>query len=108
MIIKMSMSNKNNSFYAEALYENGVVTVKKGGYINPGFSTSIRGGKMSKKYRNDSNYVSEKYEIVKDCVFSSPSTAAQFVSGRSVDGYHVWKIAPKQNLGDYLKEKGLR
>ena len=58
--------------------------------------------------RADPTCVDSERNIISDCVFSSPSTAAQFVSGRSVSGYKAWKVDGKKNLGDYLKEKGLR
>ena len=108
MKIEMTLINRGGRFAADGIYDGENVIVKKGGYINPNFATSIRGGKLSRQYRADRNYVSEKFEIVDDCVFKSPSTAAQFVTGRSVDGYNAWKVSSGKSLGEYLKEKGLR
>ena len=108
MKIEMAIINKGGRFSAEGIYDGEKVVVKKGGIINANFATSIRGGKLSKQYRADRSYVSENFEILEDCVFKSPSTAAQFVTGRSVDGYNAWKVNNGQSLGEYLKEKGLR
>lgn len=108
MEIKMGISNKSGKFNAKAVYDGKSVVVKKGGFVNQNFAESIRGGKLSKQYRADRNYVSESFEILNDCTFKSPSTAAQFVTGRSVDGYNAWKVEDGKTLGEYLKEKGLR
>ena len=53
-------------------------------------------------------YTDSERNIIKECVFTSPSTAAQFVTGRSTNGYDTWKIEKKKNLGKYLEEHGLR
>ena len=50
----------------------------------------------------------ENGNILKNCEFTSPSTAAQFVTGRSTNGYEAWKVEKKLSLGQYLKDKGLR
>lgn len=108
MDIKVTIAPRNASCYAEAEYSENAFTVKKGGRINLDFAAHIRGGKIAKKYRNDPAYVGKDGTIIKDCVFTSPSTAAQFVTGRSTNGYDAWKVDSKTNLGKYLSEKGLR
>ena len=108
MKLEITISSKSGKFEARGIYDGKTVIVQKGGHVNPSFAQSIRGGKMSKKYREDKKYVSEHYEIIEDCMFKSPSTAAQFVTGRSVDGYNAWKVGSSQCLGEYLKTKGLR
>lgn len=52
--------------------------------------------------------MNESRTILKDCRFTSPSTAAQFVTGRSSNGYEVWKVEDGKSLGSYLKEIGVR
>ena len=108
MRIEIYMGKKTGKYYAEGTYEKNSVTVKKGGHINPNFAKSIRGGDTSRGYRENKEYVSSVFEILSDCHFHSPSTAAQFVSGRSVDGYNIWKVYNGQTLGEYLKEQGVR
>lgn len=108
MSILVKLAPRNGSCYAEGIFDNGILIVKKGGKINPDFASHIRGGTSAKKYRENPEYVDGEGNILKDCEFSSPSTAAQFVTGRSTNGYEAWKVEAKKNLGDYLKEKGLR
>ncbi len=106
--MKSFSTTRRGRFFATGVYSGESVIVKKGGVINPNFAESIRGGKLSKQYRADRKYVFDNFEILSDCVFKSPSTASQFVTGRSVDGYNAWKLENGQTLGEYLKEKGLR
>lgn len=108
MKINVKLAPRNGACYAEGIYEDGMLLVMRGGKINLDFADHIRGGNNARKYREDTNYVDVQGNILKDCYFTSPSTAAQFVTGRSTNGYEAWKVAPKKSLGDYLKEKGLR
>ena len=108
MEIMIKLAPCNGSCYAEGIYSDGIITVKKGGKINLDFAAHIRGGQSAKKYRENAEFVDTNGIILKDCTFNSPSTAAQFVTGRSTNGYEAWKVETKKSLGDYLKEKGLR
>jgi len=103
MKIEISMSTRDKSAFAYGIYTDGKVIVKTGGKINPVF----RGLEKIKKIRQDKGFVDENYCIIKDCEFASPSEAAQFVNGNISNGYRVWKVSGK-NLGDYLKEVGLK
>lgn len=61
---------------------------------------------VSKKvmaYRENQEYVDKNGIVIKDCIFGSPSTAAQFVNGSSTNGYVAWKVG-KQSLKEYLAE----
>lgn len=107
MQIEIYIKTKNNSCYADAIYTDEGITVKAGGTISEDFAEHIRGGNKIKAMRSDLEYVVDR-KIIKDCHFNSPSTAAQFVTGRSINGYEAWKVEKKISLGDYLKEKGLR
>ena len=108
MNINITLTNKNNTYSAIAVYDGKMVTVKAGAKLFPSFSSCIRGGKTALKFRDSAEYVDENYVLLKDCSFKSPSTAAQFVTGRSVSGYNAWKVDGKKTLGDYLKEQGLK
>lgn len=108
MQIEMTLTNKNRTYFAKATYDGKNVTVKAGTKIYPVFSSCIRGGKTAKRIRESDEFINSEYTLLKDCSFKSPSTAAQFVTGRSVNGYNAWKIDEKKTLGDYLKENGLR
>lgn len=108
MNIKVSISNHDGSCKAEAIYAGDKITVLKGGKISQDFAAHIKGGTFSKKMRENKEVVDSNGIILQDCEFSSPSTAAQFVTGRSTNGYSAWKVDKKVKLGDYLKSKGLR
>lgn len=108
MKIKVSLTSRASSAMADAIYEGETITVLPGGKISKDFALHIRGGKKAKSYRENLEYVDIDGNIIKACVFKSPSTAAQFVVGRSENGYRVWKTIGGKSLGEYLKEKGLR
>lgn len=108
MEVKVVLKPRTGTSYAEAIYDGEKMVVKAGGKVSADFAAHIRGGSTAKKYREDPCFVDAKGNIIKDCVFSSPSTAAQFVTGRSTNGYEAWKVDTKKSLGAYLKENGLR
>lgn len=108
MKIKLTISTRSKDVYAEAVYDGKIVKVLPGGRISEGFAEHILGGKKAKSFRDDTEYVDENRKIIKECIFNSPSTAAQFVTGRSTNGYEAWKVDKKKSLGKYLEEKGLR
>lgn len=107
MEVKIILTNHKKTYYAEAIYSDSQIVILEGATIFPEFASCIRGGKIAKSFRNNQEYVVNN-KTVKKCVFKSSSTAAQFVTGRSVNGYNAWKVEPKKSLGTYLKEHGLR
>lgn len=108
MEIKIHFTLKDGSAFADGVYDGDKTIVKAGGKVSEHFSSCIRGGTKAKRMRADPKLVNSERTIIADCVFDSPSTAAQFVSGRSISGYDAWKVEKKKSLGAYLKEKGLR
>lgn len=108
MKIMVTLTQRAGVASATAEYDGKIITVLAGGKISPDFANHIRGGKTAKAYRDNSEYVDKNGNILKNCEFTSPSTAAQFVTGRSTNGYEAWKVEKKLNLGQYLKDKGLR
>ena len=108
MKIHVTLSSKVYDEMAEAIYEGSIITVLPGGKIRLDFAEHIRGGRKAKSYRDNPEYVDAEGNILKECVFTSPSTAAQFVTGISTNGYEKWKVEPKKSLGEYLEEKGLK
>lgn len=108
MKVKIYLSMRDTDVKATAVYEDKAITVLPGGIISKDFAAHIRGGIKAKSFRENPEYVDSNRNIIKECVFTSPSTAAQFVTGRSTNGYEAWKVDNKKSLGDYLKEHGLR
>ena len=108
MKVHVTLQSAHRGVNAEAIYCGDTITVLPGGKISEDFADYVKGGKKSKSYRDNPEYVDGNRNIIKECVFSSPSTAAQFVTGRSDNGYLIWKVEKKKTLGAYLRENGLR
>lgn len=102
MKVSIFLTARNGDYSASALYEDGKVTVLKGSLIRMSFADHIRGGRTAKKYRDDPSVVDDNGIVKKDCVFSSPSTAAQFVMGSSTNGWHSWHVDKKTSLRKYV------
>ena len=99
MNIKISMQTRDNSAYADGIYDGEHTIVKAGGRI----SSQFHGSEAVRALRNDPNHVDGNGNILMDCEFNSPSTAAQFVNGNISNGLRVWK-ANGETLGQYLKD----
>ena len=102
--MKLILKSKQKAHYAEATYDENQTIVLKGSRINPvdsfpGMSETIKG------LRGDNTIVSDDGLLLKDLPFKSPSSAAQFVTGRSVNGYIAWRPDDKMSLKAYLKQK---
>ena len=100
MIVAISMKTRDGSAYAEGLYTPEKTIVKAGGKI----SLSFNGCDAVRALRENRENVDEKGYIIRDCVFTSPSTAAQFVNGNISNGRRVWKVEGK-TLGAYISEQ---
>lgn len=77
--------------------KEGKFIVKKGSIISPKIS-HFKVSKQVVSARGDKNIVGKDNVTLKDVVFKSSSTAAQFVSGASVNGKVAWKDKNKNNL----------
>ena len=103
--MELILKSKKGTHYAKGiLNSNGTVVVLKGSLISP----SITFENISKcvlDARNDRRLVNEKHLLISDIEFKSVSTAAQFVTGRSVNGKIAWRIDDKISLKDYYKQQ---
>lgn len=106
MKVEMFLIGRSGNYNARAFYENGIVIVKKGSKIRMSFADHVRGGNTAKKYREDKSIVDSAGITLKDCEFSSPSTAAQFVMGSSVNGWAAWHVDKKTSLRKYVDKCG--
>lgn len=84
------MESRLNKYDARGEYDGKSFVVKTGSKISPTFASHVDGGKAALLLRNDSMYVNSDGYVIKDCSFNSPSTAAQFVCGYSINGYRAW------------------
>lgn len=80
-----------------------IFTVKKGSKVSEeiSYSATFRGATTVEKYR--AQYVRDG-KVVSDAVFKSPSTAANFVTGRSTNGLAAWRDENGVSLKELLKK----
>lgn len=103
--MKLYLKSRGNNFNAVAQFEDGMIVVLPGSTVSLQFASHIRGGKTAKRYRSNPDFVNELGEVLQPCTFKSPSTAAQFVTGTSRNGYLVWKNQNKIPLKKILEEQ---
>ena len=102
MSLTLFLRTRGKPFHAEAEYDGSVMIVKKGAIVNTNLSGHIRGGTKSRSYLNNPEFVNENGLVLENCVFKSPSTAAQFVNGNSTNGLLAWKTREGIPLKDIL------
>ncbi|MBD5099710.1 MAG: DUF4357 domain-containing protein [Clostridiales bacterium] len=103
-MIRVVLKSKKELHYAEAIIDDKETLVLKGAKINliesfPQMSQALI------LLRRDRMLVSEDGVLLKDIKFTSPSTAAQFVTGRSVNGYIAWRPNDEISLKEYLGKR---
>ena len=105
--MKQKVFLKGRGYEATATYEDGKMVVHKESKI--GVPTTAKFKKTKKAYalREDNEIVRDGV-VIKECIFDSPSTAAQFITGGSRNGYDTWKVKKGYSLGKFLEDKGIR
>ena len=105
--MKLYIKRKNNSVNAVAEYDmvRKTFVVLKGSKVSDSIanSASFRGAKSIEKSRADGNVVDGI--VVRDVVFKSPSTAADFITGTSTNGLVAWKDENGTILKDLLRKE---
>ncbi len=101
--MKLILKSKKNLHYAEAEWDGEQIIVLSGSKINPMLAFPQMSEEI-KHMREDRKIVNEQNELLVDVRFTSPSSAAQFVTGRSVNGYIAWRPDDKMSLKEYLKK----
>lgn len=101
--MRLILKSKKNTHFAIADYSGRGIIILPGSRINTFLSYDAM-PKSVKMLRNNSEIVSQEGEVLKEVTFKSPSAAAQFVTGRSINGYVAWRIDDKISLKEYLKQ----
>lgn len=105
MNVKIYLRSKKNDIDATAVFdtETKEVTVKKGSQVSRyiGQSEKFRGAASVEKQRAESV---EGIKVIKDVVFKSPSTAANFVTGTSTNGWVAWKSEKGESIKQAYSE----
>jgi len=98
------IKNKNADATGEYYPDKKVFIVKKGSKVSADISRSekFRGANTIERQRD--RYVKNGI-VITDAVFKSPSTAANFVTGRSTNGHVTWKDKNGVYLKELLKEE---
>ena len=102
-MVKVVLNSRSGSHRADGVFDNNVVTVIKGSKICLSEAYANMPQKVKAK-RHDSNLVGDDGIVKQDITFDSPTAAAQFVTGRSVNGYIAWRPENKMSLREYLKQ----
>ena len=105
--MKKEIFIKGHGYEARATYEDGVIRVHKGSKIGFPTTAKFKRTKEAYKLREDAEIVKDGI-VIKECSFNSPSTAAQFITGGSRNGYDTWKVEKGYSLGRYLEDEGVR
>lgn len=90
-MLKLYTKSRDGLYQAEAVFENGEVTVLKGSKINIKKNANFRPSVEVSTKRNDLSLVNSEGILLKDVTFKSLSTGATFVTGRIANGMIVWK-----------------
>ena len=100
MRLELQTVSRDDLYEATAVYTDGVVTVNKGSRINIHSGSGFKPSSAVKEKLNDPTLVGEGGILLKDVTFSSLSTAASFVAGRTSNGMITWKTL----AGKYVRE----
>ena len=103
-MMKLYLNSKTDAHSAIAEYDGVSVTVLKGSKIN----LAVKYPQLPKyilNQRNDDNLVSSTGIVLRDVTFNSPTAAAQFVTGRSTNGYIAWRPNNNMSLKEYIATK---
>lgn len=90
-MLNLHTKSRDNLYCAEATYNEGVVTVKKGSQINIRENPNFKPSEIVKSLLADKSVVGNDGILKKDVEFNSLSTAATFVAGRISNGMITWK-----------------
>ena len=93
MVLEIHTISRDGLYKAEALYNDGIVIVKKGSKINTHPGSKYVVASDIKIKLDDSTIVNADGEVLKDIEFTSLSKAACFVTGRSANGMITWKTS---------------
>ena len=101
-MVYVVLNSKSGSHQAHGVFDGKSVTVKAGSHICL-FDSYSNMPLWVKAKRHDCEVVGDDGIVKQDIAFESPTAAAQFVTGRSVNGYIAWRPENKMSLKEYIK-----
>lgn len=104
--MKLYLKSKRNLFDAVGEYypDEKKFIIKKSSVVNKNIASS-ESFKASKTIATQRKDVINDGKTVKDLIFKSPSTAANFVTGSSTNGLVAWKDKNGIKLKELLKNE---
>lgn len=99
--MELIMINKKRNVNAIIELNNNMYILKKGSKVSEKISETFRSYKKVIKRRL--NNVDNKYILLNDLEFKSPSTAGEFVLGTSCNGMIKWKNKEGKTLKEILE-----
>lgn len=100
MKIKLFASGKQ--YDVQGCYEGTSFTVLKGSKIS---GVTMYGLQRNALIKKSCAKDGENFLLVKDVVFRAPTTAANFCTGRSVNGWNFWKDSSNRPLNAIVEHK---
>ncbi len=99
------LKHKTGMFDATGEYDikTNALVLKSGSLVSEDihYSETFRGARTIEKQRKQ--YLVDRV-VQDDLVFKSPSTAANFVTGRSCNGMIMWKTKEGKNIKNLISE----
>lgn len=103
-MVNVVLKSKKGLHYAEGLLDGKTIIILKGAKINL-IDSFFQMSPALLRIRHDKTIVSNEGILLQNVTFNTPSTAAQFVTGRSVNGYIAWRPNDEMSLKIYLMEQ---
>lgn len=101
--MEVILKSRNGQHNAKGLFDNGKITIKKGSKINLQTADYFNEPRLNAELKHNKEVVDNNGILKQDVTFDSPTAAAQFVTGRSVNGYVSWRPNDKISLKEYLR-----
>lgn len=89
---------KSGEFYGKGKYDGEIFTLFKGAKLNPSIASYSEKG--VKKMRNENKNKIRNLITIDSIVFTSPSAAARFITGREMNGRDEWKNINGESIND--------
>lgn len=105
--MKQEIYIQGRGYNASATYNDGKIIVHQGSQLNYPEVNGFKINSTALTFRENEEFVKDGV-VIKECDFESPSTAAQFITGGSRNGYDTWKVEKGMSLGEFLEEHGIR
>lgn len=102
--IVIATQGRHKQYEAKGIIKDNIVIVYKGSKIAP-YNMKSKLDTIIENKRNDANVVDSDYVVINDIEFSSPSLAAQFVTGYICNGLRIWKTEDGNNLKKLYHER---